>query len=366
METIAFARGVPAPDMLPVDALRDATARAYRDDPVGVLSYGGGGGYQPLRDRLGLSFGVDPERVVVTAGSLEGFALLAQVIAARAADEGRVARVIVEQPTYDRPLLLLRRLGIEVVPVPVGPTGVDTDLLDAEMARGADLAYLIPTFQNPSGATLTHDGRTAVLDAAARHDVLVLEDDPYGLLYFDEPAPISMFERRGTAPVAYAGSCSKTISPGIRVGWLVLPDDLAALVAARAHDTYISASFIAHATVEHLLGTDAFRSNVERSRALLKQRRDILLEAVDQHLPDAAYTAPGGGYFVWLQLPDGLDSDSVLAAASRHGVSFVPGSSFGAGCGGFVRLAFSSPPMEHIALGIERLAAACADAAVLA
>lgn len=359
METIAFARGVPAPEMLPVDDLRAAAARAFDRDPVRVLSYGTGAGWEPLRARLATEHEVTHSRVVVTPGSLQGFALLAQVLARRARAEGRTARVIVERPTYDRPLLLLRRLGIEVVDVPQDDGGIDVDQLDAAMAGGADLAYLIPTYQNPSGATLDDERRDAVVDAAQRHGVLVLEDDPYGLLHFDAPAPARISSRSSGAPLAFSGSFSKTIAPGLRVGWLVLPDDLAAEVATLANDTYISSTFLGQATVEEFLAAGRFEPNLERARALLRARRDAIVAALREHLPDASFVTPDGGYFIWIRLPDGLDGAAVARAASEHGVSFVPGASFGTGCDPYVRLAFSSPPLDQLEEGVRRLAAAC-------
>jgi DNA-binding transcriptional MocR family regulator len=269
--------------------------------------------------------------------------------------------VIVENPTYDRPLLLLERLGIEVVPVPLDAEGVDPTALDAEMAAGADLAYLIPTYQNPAGATLSQERRTAVLESARRHGVMVLEDDPYGLLHFDEPAPPTLFEQRGDAPVAFSGSFSKTIAPGLRVGWLVLPTELAGEVATLANDTYISASFLGQATVDEFLAAGAFEPNVERARALLRERRDRIVRALDADLPGASFTAPQGGYFIWIRLPDGLDASVVTTEAATHGVTFVPGASFGAGNEQYARLAFSSPKLDQIELGVRRLATACAE-----
>ena len=360
MDLIAFARGVPAPEMLPVDELRAAAARAFERDPVKVLSYGTGGGWEPLRQRLAERHGVQHDQVVVTTGSLQGFSLLAQVVARRAAADGRRARVIVENPTYDRPLLLLERLGIEVVSVPLDADGVDPEALDAEMAAGADFAYLIPTYQNPAGSTLTQDRRAAVLDAARRHGVLVLEDDPYGLLHFDEPAPATLFEQRGDAPVAFSGSFSKTIAPGLRVGWLVLPAELASQVATLANDTYISASFLGQATVDEFLAAGAFEANVERARELLRERRDRIVRALADELPGANFTPPQGGYFIWVRLPDGLDAAAVSREAASHGVSFVAGSSFGARQDAYARLAFSSPRLDQIELGVRRFADACA------
>lgn len=362
METIAFARGVPAPEMLPVDELRAAAARAFERDPVRVLSYGTGGGWEPLRARLAADHGVEPDRIVVTPGSLQGFALLAEVLARRARAEGRTARVIVEQPTYDRPLLLLRRLGIDVVPVSQDAGGVDVDRLDEAMAAGADLAYLIPTYQNPSGATLSDERRDAVVASSQRRGVLVLEDDPYGLLHFDAPAPPRIFGRGGDAMIAFSGSFSKTVAPGLRVGWLVLPRDLAAEVATLANDTYISSTFLGQATVEEFLAAGCFEPNVDRARTLLRERRDTVVAALRRHLPDARFVEPEGGYFIWVQLPDGLDGSRVSAAAAEHGVSLVAGASFGDGCEPWVRLAFSSPPLDQLDAGVQRLAAACRSA----
>ncbi|MCB0879685.1 MAG: PLP-dependent aminotransferase family protein [Thermoleophilia bacterium] len=363
MDLIAFARGVPAPEMLPVDDLRAAATRAFDHHTTKVLSYGTGAGWDPLRERLAERQGVDSQRIVVTSGSLQGFALLAEAIATQAHRENRRARVIVERPTYDRPLLLLERLGIEIVPVPLDEGGVDVTALDAAMADGADLAYLIPTYQNPAGATLTDERRDAVVAAAARHGVLVLEDDPYGLLHFDEPAPATLFERRGDAPIAFSGSFSKTVAPGLRVGWLVLPTELAATVATLANDTYISSSFLGQATVDEYLAAGAFEPNVDRARALLHERRDIVVDALGRHLPDASFVTPQGGYFIWVKLPDGIEGSAVARIAGEHGISLVAGGSFGAGCDDHVRLAFSSPSKDQLDEGISRLAAAC-DAAL--
>jgi 2-aminoadipate transaminase len=361
MSLIAFARGVPAPEMLPVEQLQAAAATAFATDPVALLSYGTGAGWGPLRTRLAARHGVDAERVIVTAGSLEGFAMLAQVIAARAAREGRTARVIVENPSYDRPLLILERYGIQAVPVDLGPKGIDLDGFEAAAAMGADFAYLIPTFQNPAGATLPEAGRVRLLEIARDHGVPVLEDDPYGLLHFDTPAPTSIFELAdGWEGAWWSGSFSKTVAPGLRVGWMVLPTKLAAEVAKLANDTYISASFLGQATVDAFLQSGAFESNVDRARELLAERCRRITSALDEHLPDATYTAPGGGYFIWVQLPDGIDAGRVSEIAGELGVSFVPGSAFGTGYDDCVRLAFSSPPVDEIELGVERLAAACA------
>lgn len=363
MDTVAFARGVPAPEMLPVEQLRSAVVTAFDSNPSGVLAYGTGAGWLPLRERLAARHGVDVNRVVVTTGSLQGFDLLVQAIVRRAAADGRPARVIVEQPTYDRPLLLLERMGVEIVPVPLDHDGVDVEALDDLMADGADFAYLIPTFQNPSGATLTLERRNAVIASMRRHGVPVLEDDPYGLLHFDRPAPATLLELAGGDPLLwYSSSTSKTVAPGLRVGWLILPEVLAAEVSTIANDTYISSALLSQATLDAYFAAGAFEPWIEHTRGLLLERRDHIVAALASHLPDATYSVPEGGYFLWLRLPFGLDGREVAAAGTNLGVSLVPGASFGAGCEPFVRIAFSSPPVEHIDLGVRRLAGACAAA----
>ncbi len=359
MDLIAFARGVPAPEMLPVDDLRQAASRAFAHDTTPLLSYGTGAGWEPLRTRLAQQHSVDHDQIVITTGSLQGFALLASVLASRARSEGRTPRVIVERPTYDRPLLILQRAGIDVVSVPLDADGVDVDALDREMAAGADLVYLIPTYQNPAGATLTDARRDAVVSSARKHRVLVLEDDPYGLLHFDHPAPASIFSRRGDAPIALSGSFSKTIAPGLRVGWLVLPTELASAVATLANDTYISASFLGQATVDEYLAAGAFEPNLERSRGMLRERRDLVAGALERALPDASFVLPGGGYFIWVRLPEGVTGSALASVAAEHGVSLVAGGAFGTGCDDHVRLAFSSPRIDQLELGIERIANAC-------
>lgn len=358
METIAFARGVPAPEMIPVCDLQSASRRAFESSYVDkMLSYGTGGGWPPLRERIANYHGVSTDEIVITSGSLQGFALLCEVIAHEAKAEGRSARIIVENPTYDRPLLILERLGIEAVPVRIDPaTGVLVDELDAAMAKGVDLAYLIPTFQNPSGATVPAEHRQRIIELAQRYRVPVLEDDPYGSLYFDTPPSKTIHSMRSDAPICFSGSFSKTVAPGLRVGWLVLPKKWAQSVSTLANDTYISASFAAQATIDEYLDAGCFTPNVDRSRALLSERCQTLTDSIKYHLPHAKMSVPSGGYFLWLALPDKIDAKQVTAISAEHGVSFVPGASFGAGWESSIRLAFSSPPLSQLDEGVRRLA----------
>ncbi|HEV2712400.1 MAG TPA: PLP-dependent aminotransferase family protein, partial [Gaiellaceae bacterium] len=328
MESISLARGVPAPECIPVEELADCAQAAILDDGATALSYGAAGGYGPLRAWIAERHGVDAARVLVTNGSLQGFVFLAELLA------GSGERVLVEAPTYDRPLVILDRLGAEIVAVPQADDGIDVDALAGELDRGGRrrpaFLYLIPTFQNPSGRTLGPDGRRRLVDLAEQHELLVLEDDPYGLVRFEGVAPPTLHELDGGRRVMYSSSFSKIVAPGVRVGYLVLPEALAARVESLATSTYITPSLLSQATVYEFLRRGELMRNLELVRSLLKSRRDALVEALEEHLgaTGARWNRPEGGYFLWLDLPAGLDAVELLRAAERLGVTFVPGPDF--------------------------------------
>src|SRR5919108_1483696 len=206
MASISFARGVPAPECLPVVELADCPGGAIGRGGPAVLSYGPGGGYAPLRAWIADRHGVEPERVVVTNGSLQGLGFLAELLA-----PGK--RVLVEAPTYDRPLRILARIGAEAVPLPIDDEGLDPDGLEHALREGPPPAFLytIPTFQNPSGRTLSLERRRQVLELARAHGLLVIEDDPYGLVSFDGAPPPPLYELAGGEGVVHSSSFSKTI-----------------------------------------------------------------------------------------------------------------------------------------------------------
>src|SRR5438477_1093325 len=276
---ISFARGVPAPECLPVDELADCARAALTRDGKTILSYGPSPGYAPLREWIAARHGVALERVFLTNGSLQGFVFLAQRLA-----PGK--RVLVEQPTYDRPLKILRELGADVVPLQTDDDGLDPDALEAALQSGEKPAflYLIPTFQNPSGRTLSAERRSRVVELAREHDLLVLEDDPYGLVRYEgEPLP-SLYDLSG-GTVAYSSSFSKTIAPGLRVGWFVFPEELAQQIAATATATYITPVLLGQATVHEFVERGHFEPNLERVVGLLRTRRDAMLGALDEQVP---------------------------------------------------------------------------------
>jgi 2-aminoadipate transaminase len=358
MDTISFARGVPAPECLPVDELADCAREVLRRDGTTVLSYGPAGGYAPLREWIAGRHDVAPDRVLITNGSLQGFVFLAQRLAGH--------RVLVERPTYDRPLKILRTLGAEVVPLAMDEEGLDPDALEHALAEGPDAAllYTIPTFQNPSGRTLSEPRRRRIVELAHAHGLLILEDDPYGLVRFEGAAPPSLFELDGGARVVYSSSFSKTVAPGLRVGYFVLPAELERELEAAAVSTYITPVLLGQATVYEFLARGNFEPNLERVRSLLGARRDTMLEALAADLDGTAtWSRPDGGYFLWLDLPAENDAAALLERATEAGVTFVAGADFG-GDVSSARLAYSFASLDEIREGVRRLAALLAPIAV--
>jgi 2-aminoadipate transaminase len=345
VETISFARGIPAPECLPVAELADCARAAVERDGETILSYGSSAGYPPLREWIAERHGTEPGRVLLSNGSLQGFVFLAQRLA-----PGR--RVLVERPTYDRPLKILRELGAQVVSVAMDDEGLDPDALEAALRDGEPPAFLytIPTFQNPSGRTLSTERRRRVVELAAEHDLLVLEDDPYGLVRFEGDEPPSLYEL-SEGRVAYSSSFSKTVAPGIRVGYFILPTELERELEATATATYITPALLGQATVYEFVRRGTFAPNVERVRGLLRARRDAMLAALERELPGARWSRPEGGYFLWLELPQ------AVSGVEAGGVTFVPGTDFGGGANE-LRLAYSYVSLDEIATGVERLAAA--------
>ena len=350
---ISFARGAPAPECLNAELIGDCARAAVQADRA-VLGYGAGGGYGPLREWLGDRHGVEPSRIVVTSGGLQGIAFWFEELLAQ-----RPGRVLVEAPTYDRPLKQLARLGAEVVPLQMDAEGLDPDALERELAGGgASFLYTIPTFQNPSGRTLSTERRRALVELAAAHGLPVLEDDPYGLVRYEGEPPPSLHELEGGELVTYASSFSKTIAPGIRVGWFVLPAPLAARIEERAVSTYISPPFLTQATVLELHRRGAFEPNLERIRGLLRARRDALVEALARELGGRVDVDDTRRRLLPLGRSSGRGSRPTgpRRGGGRHlrqGRGFLPGAPAGSES---ARLAFSYASPSEIDEGVAVLA----------
>jgi DNA-binding transcriptional MocR family regulator len=351
--TISLARGIPSPDCLPAEELADCAQEALRRDGRTILSYGSTLGYEPLREWIGERHGVPPERVVVTNGSLQAFHLVLSALG-----PGTVA---VERPTYDRPRKILVAEGREVAEIPIDDEGLDVDTFAAE--RSAALFYTIPTFQNPTGVTLSEQRRERLAALVRERELPVLEDDPYGLVRFDGQALPTLLELEGGEHVRYSSSFSKTVAPGLRVGYLIVPLALASQLQGLAASTYITPGLVAQATLHEFLRRGLFEPNLQRVCDLLRERRDAMVEALELTLGGRAlWSLPEGGYFLWLELPEELDTSELLTQAEQSGVTFVPGPDFG-GEPNTLRLAFSYVSPDEITEGIGRLAKLVASAA---
>ncbi len=326
MAAISFARGAPAPECLDQALIADCARAALERDGITILSYGTGGGYGPLRELLAERHGVETGQVFLTTGGLQGFVFYTAVQLAQ-----RPGRVLVEGPTYDRPLKILAREGAEVVPLAMDDEGLDLDALEAELRRGGDISFLytIPTFQNPSGRTIGLDRRHRLAELAAEHDLPILEDDPYGLVRYEgEPLP-SVHALEGGERVTFTSSFSKTVAPGLRIGYFVVPQPLVAAYDDRAVSTYISPSLLPQATVHELMHRGGFEPNLTRVRGLLKARKDAMLGALEAEMPAGTrWSSPEGGYFLWLDFADDVDAAALLTRATEAGVTFVRGSDF--------------------------------------
>jgi 2-aminoadipate transaminase len=352
---ISFARGAPSLDIVDVDSLRAAADRAFEADPGGMTGYGTAIGYPPLRQWIAERHQVEPEQVIVTNGSMQADAFLFDALVS-AGDS-----VIVERPTYDRTLLSLRNRGADVRAVELEPDGIDVAALERVLAAGANpkLAHIIPNFQNPAGYTLSAPKRERLLELARQHGFTVFEDDPYVALRF-EGAPLpTMLSMDQTDTVVYASSFSKTVCPGIRVGYLVGSAELIARVVKIATQTYISPNMVSQAIVHQFCVSGALEHSVETVREALGERATTLCQALERELPEARFVKPAGGYFLWVDLPRGTDVGALFEAATERGVQFVKGSDFVLdGAESSLRLAYSGVTPAEIEEGVKRLAEA--------
>lgn len=356
-QLISFARGAPSLDIVDVDGLKAAAIRAFEADPAGVTAYGTSVGYPPLRKWIADKHGVEVDQVLVTNGSLQADAFLFDHLV-RPGDA-----VVVERPTYDRTLLNLRQMGAEVHAVSLQPDGIDVDELRKLLESGVrpKLAHIIPNYQNPAGVTLSAQKRQALLALAAEYQFTIFEDDPYADVRFrGEPLP-SMLSLDDRDVVVHASSFTKTVCPGVRVGYLVGPAPLIAEIARKATNLYISPGMVAQAIVHQFCVSGDLERSIQTVRRALGERATALAAAIRTHIPEARFTEPDGGYFLWVDLPSDVLVEKLAPAAAERGVAVVKGSDFVQEGGEHaLRLAYSAVNPEQIEEGVRRLAAAIA------
>ncbi|MFF0656853.1 PLP-dependent aminotransferase family protein [Micromonospora tulbaghiae] len=356
-QLISFARGAPSLDIVDVEGLKAAAVRAFDADPAGVTAYGTSVGYPPLRKWIAEKHGVEADQVLITNGSLQADAFLFDHLVRRG------DAVVVERPTYDRTLLNLKQMGGEVHGVTIQPDGLDTAELRKLLESGVRprLAHVIPNYQNPAGVTLSLEKRRELLELAAEYEFTIFEDDPYADIRFrGEPLP-SMLSMDTRGVVVHASSFTKTVCPGVRVGYLVGPAELIAAIAKRATNLYISPGMVAQAIVHQFCVSGAIDESIRTVRSALGERSAVLAESLRRHIPEARFVEPDGGYFLWVELPEDVEVDRLAPAAAERGVAVVKGSDFMVDGGRHaLRLAYSAVTADRIDEGVRRLAEAMA------
>jgi len=363
MATISFARGAPSLDIVDVEGLQEAAQRAFADDPAGTTAYGTSVGYVPLREWIAEQHGVETDQVLVTNGSMQADAFLFQLLV------GAGDAVVVESPTYDRTLLNLRNRGADVRMVTLETDGIDVDALESLLAEGVrpKLAHVIPNFQNPAGYTLSAAKRKKLLSLAGEHDFTIFEDDPYISIRFEGEELPTVLSADTAGKVVYASSFSKTVCPGIRVGYLVGPQAVIKQIQGIATNTYISPNMVAQSIVNQFCRSGRIDSAIATVKDALRARRDAVITALEREIPEARFARPEGGYFMWVELPEAVDVAALETAAKERDVVFVKGTDFLLEGGhNTLRLAYSGVTPEQIDEGITRLAEALRSLGVAA
>jgi 2-aminoadipate transaminase len=317
----------------------------------------------PLREYIADKHGVAVDQVLVTNGSMQADAFLFQLLV-QAGDA-----VVVESPTYDRTLLNLRNRGADINMVDLETDGIDVDALEALLRDGLrpTLAHVIPNFQNPAGYTLSAPKRARLLELAREFDFTLFEDDPYISIRFEGEGLDTMLSQDDAGQVVYASSFSKTVCPGIRVGYLVGPQAVIKQIQSIATNTYISPNMVAQSIVNQFCRSGRIDRAIETVRSALRERRDALVAALRRDLPEASFAPPEGGYFMWVVLPEEVNVAELEPAAKDHGVVFVKGTDFLLeGGDNTVRLAYSGVTPAQIDEGVSRLAEAVRSLGVTA
>ncbi|RTD98328.1 PLP-dependent aminotransferase family protein [Variovorax atrisoli] len=364
---ISFAGGFPDSAMFDVEGLKEASQKALAEEPGGALQYGATEGYEPLRSQLS-SFmktkgvDVDPSGLIVTTGSQQALDLLGKTMISPG------DKVIVEGPTFLATIQCFRLYGAQLVSAPVDANGVKTDELEKLIAEHKPkLVYLIPTFGNPSGATLSLERRKKVLELAVKYQTLIVEDDPYGDLYFGEAPPPSIMALSKDVPgsrelLAHCGSLSKVLSPGLRIGWMIAPPELLAKATMCKQFSDAHTSTFSQATAAQYLKSGRMPATLAHVREVYGQRAQAMGAALKRELGDAvSLTQPNGGLFFWARLTGAngklADANELAKRAIEKLVAFVPGAPFFAEKPDVatLRLSFATADVAKIEEGVKRL-----------
>ncbi len=361
-EVVSLAGGMPYIGGLPLQEIADMMSRLIAERGEVALQYGSGQGDQNLREQITQVMALEgisahPDDVVVTTGSQQALDLVTKIFL----NPGDT--VVAEAPSYVGALGVFRAHEADVVHVPMDADGLIPGELDSTLTRLAGegrrvkFLYTVPNYHNPGGVTLSRERRPQVLEICARHKVLVLEDNPYGLLGFDEE-PLPAMRSMSEEGVIYLGSFSKTFAPGFRVGWAVAPHAVREKLVLASEAAILCPSNASQLAIGTYLDHADWLGQIKKFREQYRERRDAIIEALEEHIPEASWNVPKGGFYVWVKLPEGIDSKSMLPRAVTARVAYVPGTAFyydGQGSD-YLRLSYCYPTPERIREGVRRLA----------
>jgi 2-aminoadipate transaminase len=367
-DVISFAGGMPAPEVFPIEKFKEASEVVLTEMGDRALQYGTTEGYQPLREMIARNaskYGIQisADNVLITSGSQQALDLLGRIFI------NREDRVLVESPTYLGALQAWNAYGVKYVTIPFDQDGMRTDVLESRLRMGIKFIYVLPNFQNPTGVTLSRERRKQLVDVANAYGVPIVEDDPYGQLRYegDHLPPVVVLDdemRAKKVPiysgnVIYTSTFSKILAPGLRLAWVVAPCEvIKKLVQAKQGCDLHTSTFTQYIAYE-IANTPWMKTHILTIRKTYKERRDIMLQSLEQYMPEGVqWTHPKGGLFLWVTLPEGIDAGEIFKSAVEAKVAFVPGGSFHPLGGGenTMRLNFSNAKPDLIMEGIKRLA----------
>ena len=373
-EVISFAGGLPAPEVFPTERFREACSNVLNRQGRQALQYGATEGYEPLREMIAshtARYGVKakPENVLITSGSQQALDLIAKLLI----NPGD--RILVEAPTYLGALQAFSVFGAEYICVPSDNDGLRTERLEESLRLGPKFMYVLPNFQNPGGATLAEGRRHELVLLAERYGIPIIEDDPYGQLRYegDHLTPLITLDRQNisgddgysTGNILYLSTFSKTLSPGLRLGWIVAPPEVIAKLVQIKQGADLHTSTFTQMVAYEVARDNFLDEHIKLIRKVYGERRDVMLRALEEYFPpEVAWTHPQGGLFLWVTLPEGMDAHRLFESALKENVAFVAGDSFYAGNGyadegrRHFRLNFSNAQPEQIREGIRRLSVA--------
>lgn len=361
-EVVSLAGGMPNLKDLPLDRLAEATSRMISKDGGRALQYGNGQGLPILREQITEVMALegidaDPEDVVITTGSQQAVDIITELFT----DPGDV--ILAEAPTYVGSLSIFATYQADVQQVPIDADGIIPEALEERIirlerqGRRIKFFYCLPNFHNPAGVTLSEERRPLVIDICRRHHILIVEDNPYGLLGF-EGQTYTALKTLAPEDVVYLGSFSKIFAPGYRVGWAVAPPAVREKMKLASEAAILCPSSVGQYSISMYLEQFDWRQQVEDFRAMYRGRRDAMISALEEHMPMCRWNVPAGGFYVWVRLPEGVDAKEMLPRAVTNLVAYVSGTAFYAGGRDgrdHLRLSFCYPEPSEIREGVRRL-----------